>query len=71
MASRLEKLKDLEGKLEKALVSCEYKSLAAIARQYRETLKDIEEIEGTQDDDDDIADILQQRAADGKPGAVR
>ena len=42
-----------------------------MARQYRETLKEIEEIEGAQDDDDEISRILSERAAAGKPGAVR
>jgi hypothetical protein len=69
--TRLEKLKTLEATLVAAMEVCDAKSLASIARQYRETLKEIEEIEGTEDSDDDIADILQQRAADGKPGAVR
>ena len=50
---------------------CDAKSLSGIARQYRETLKEIEEIEGTEDDDDDIAKLLAQRDADGKAGAVR
>lgn len=51
--------------------NCDQKTLAALARQYRETLKEIEEIEGTTDDDDDIAKLLAQRDADGKAGAVR
>ena len=44
--SRLEKLKELEIQLALAMRECQNKELAAIARQYRETLKDIEEIEG-------------------------
>ena len=47
------------------------RDMASLARQYRETLKEIEEIEGTQDDDDDIGKILADREADGKAGAVR
>lgn len=47
------------------------RDMASLARQYRETLKEIEEIEGTTDDDDDIAKLLAQRDADGKTGAVR
>ena len=53
------------------MADCDTKSLSGIARQYRETLKEIEEIEGTEDNDDDIAEILAQRDADGKAGAVR
>lgn len=44
--SRLEKLKDLEAELEKQMKKANSRSIAAIARQYRETLKEIEEIEG-------------------------
>ena len=47
------------------------RDMASLARQYRETLKEIEEIEGTEDNDDDIAELLAQRDADGKAGAVR
>lgn len=69
--SRLEKLKDLEIKLALSMQECENKELAAIARQYRETLKEIEEIEGAEANDDDIAGILSEREAAGKAGAVR
>lgn len=69
--SRLEKLKELEIKLALSMQECENKELAAIARQYRETLKEIEEIEGAQANDDDISEILSERAAAGKSGAVR
>ena len=47
------------------------RDLAQLSRQYRETLKEIEEIEGAQQNDDDIAEILSERAAAGKSGAVR
>lgn len=47
------------------------RDLAQLSRQYRETLKEIEEIEGSEDNDDDIAELLAQRDADGKAGAVR
>lgn len=47
------------------------RDLAQLSRQYRETLKEIEEIEGAGDQDDEIGEILGNRAADGKPGAVR
>lgn len=50
---------------------CDQKSLAGIARQYRETIREIEEIEGNIDNDDDIAKLLSRRDADGKTGAVR
>lgn len=47
------------------------RDLAGLAKQYRETLREIEELEGGTDDGDEIASILAGRAADGKPGAVR
>ena len=43
--TRLEKLKELELVLQERLQFAEEKSVAALARQYRETLKEIEEIE--------------------------
>ena len=46
------------------------RDMASLAKQYRETLREIEEIEGTEDDDD-ISRLLAQRDADGKAGSVR
>lgn len=62
--TRLEKLKDLEKTLEHALNTSDIKSMAAIARQYRETIKEIEEIEGI-DEADEISNIL---TGFGEPG---
>ena len=47
------------------------REIAAIARQYRETLREIAEIEGTDNNEDEIAEILQERASKGKAGAIR
>jgi hypothetical protein len=47
------------------------KTVASLAKQYRETIAEIEELEGTGESDDEIGEILQERAADGKSGAVR
>lgn len=47
------------------------RTFAAIARQYRETLREIEEIEGTENDGDEIESILQRRSDNGAAGAVR
>ena len=71
MADRLVKLKELEAKLLIAMEEADVRTLAPIAKQYRETIREIEEIEGTADDGDEISEILAERAADGKPGAVR
>lgn len=69
---RLAELKTLARILAERIDICEStRDLPALSRQYRETIKEIEEIEGVKDDGDEIADILAGRAADGKPGAVR
>ena len=47
------------------------KALPPLAKQYRETIREIEEIEGANNHGDEVSDILGERAADGKPGAVR
>ena len=47
------------------------RDLAQLSRQYRETLKEIEEIEGAEAHNDEIGEILSRRDTDGKPGAVR
>ena len=71
MDDRLTKLKDLESRLLVAMDDADNKTLAALARQYRETIREIEELERSTDTDDEIGDILRQREADGEPGAVR
>lgn len=63
--TRLEKLKELEATLKEALEEADLKSMAAIARQYRETIREIEEIEGT-NETDEISAILF--AGDGISG---
>ncbi len=47
------------------------RDLAQLSKQYRETLREIEEMEGVAKDNDEIGELLAERAADGKPGAVR
>lgn len=68
---RLEKLRALEEKIYVAMQTADDRSLPALAKQYRETIREIEEIEGAEAHDDEIGEILSERAADGKPGAVR
>ena len=69
---RLNQLITLREKLANAIDCCEsMRDLAALSRQYRETLKEIEEMEGTAKDNDEIGELLAERAADGKPGTVR
>lgn len=62
---RLEKLKVLEVDLRSALDCADAHNIAQLARQYRETLREIEELEKDDDDLDEIARILANR----KPGA--
>ena len=47
------------------------RGLSQLAKQYRETLMEIEQIEGAEPSGDEISEILADRAADGKSGAVR
>ena len=46
------------------------RDMASLARQYRETLKEIEEIEGAGTDGDEITELLSSRESARKPGAV-
>lgn len=70
--NRLEQLKKLRDTLAKAIDECEsMRDLAALSRQYRETIREIEDLEGGAQDGDEIGDLLAERRADGKPGAVR
>lgn len=71
-APRLEQLKELLEILAEAIDQRPgARDLAGLSKQYRETVKEIEEIEGAGGNDDEIGEILGSRAADGKPGAVR
>ena len=71
-ASRLDQLREL---LEILAESIDQKpgarDLASLSKQYRETVREIEELGGAGDQDDEIGEILGARCADGKPGAVR
>ena len=70
--SRLEKLRALAVVIAEQIdFGDESHSMAQLARQYRETIREIEEIEGRDEDGDDIDAIIDSRTAAGKPGAVR
>ncbi len=70
--SRLEQLQMLAETLASEIDLCDdCKSMAQLARQYRETIREIEELKGMTDGNDEISEILSQRKADGKSGAVR
>ena len=70
-ASRLEQLRALLVVLANKVDSNPgARDLAQLSKQYRETLQEIEDLEGLQASDA-IADILKKRTAAGKPGPVR
>ena len=56
--NRLEKLKELETELRALMKKANSRTFATLARQYRETLREIEEIEAADDDNDEIAKLL-------------
>ena len=47
------------------------RDLAQLVKQYRETSKEIEEIEGATIHDDEIAEILSERESNGEARSVR
>ena len=70
--TRLDQLRKLADQLAKQIdLGEDLKQLAPLAKQYRETIKEIQEIEGVVIEDDEIGEILSAREADGKSGAVR
>lgn len=69
---RIDQLIELRNALATAIDNCEsMRDLAALSRQYRETIYEIEEIENYENSNDELSEILDSRKADGKPGAVR
>lgn len=59
MDGRLQRLINLRDTLSDAIENCDSKrDLAALAKQYRETLKEIEEIEGENHGEDEIEKLL-------------
>lgn len=47
------------------------RDLASLSKQYRETLAEIEALEGNVKQDDEIGELLKSRQANGKSNAVR
>lgn len=69
---RLKQLKALAKVLACSIDACkDARALPQLAKQYRDTVREIEEMEGAPSDDDEVGAILAQRQQDGKPGAVR
>ena len=75
--SRLEQLENLAKILAKQIDECAKnmvdgpKLMPQLSKQYRETIREIEEIRGADREDDEIGEILSARKANGKPDAVR
>lgn len=67
---RLEKLKALAELLAEKMDEVKYiKDLPPLAKQYRETIREIDELEGGAGSDDEISEILSSR--DGMSDSVR
>ena len=67
--NRLEKLKELEAELKNLMSKANSRSFAPLAKQYRDTIREIEEIEGGSEDGGEIEKILGDN--DGKPSSIR
>lgn len=69
--TRLEQLKELlEILAEEIDARPGARDMASLARQYRETLKEIDEIEGADTDGDEITELLSSRESARKSSAA-
>lgn len=59
--SRLDKLRELEAQLRELMDYANTRSYALLAKQYRDTLREIDEIESGDEGDDEIALIIRKR----------
>lgn len=74
--NRLEQLKNLAkflaNQIDNSTETVEgQKTIPQLCKQYRDTIREIEDIEGVDKSDDEIEEILSARKADGKSGSVR
>lgn len=69
--TRLEKLKEVEAELKELMKKANSRTFAQLSKEYRATIREIDEIEGAEPLIDEIEDILNKRKDSGKPGAVR
>ena len=65
----IEKLEALAADLAMRLEGADDKTAAGLARQYRETICEIERMKGLEQKDDEIDELIS--SGDGLPGAVR
>lgn len=71
-SGRLEQLKMLERILADEIDQRPgARDLASLAKQYRETIEEIENIEGVKSNNDAIGNILEKRNADGRSRPTR
>ena len=63
VVNRLDKLKALEAELRAAMDGADSRTLAPLAKQYRETIREIDELEENNGELDEIARILANRQA--------
>ena len=68
--THIEQLKALAKLLAEKLDDPMEQNTAQLAKQYRETINDIAELEGYDDIDDELSRIISDREADGKSGAI-
>lgn len=61
--ARLDKLRALEAELRAAMDGSDARTLAPLAKQYRETIREIDELENDNGELDEIARILANRQA--------
>ena len=61
--NRLDKLRELESNLHELMGRANSRSYPALAKQYRDTLREIEEIEGQDDAADEISEIIGRKAS--------
>lgn len=57
---RLEQLAELRDDLKERMEYAENREYAALARQYRETIREIDEIESGEDGDDRAAELVRR-----------
>ena len=68
--TRLEKLKRLEDDIYELMQKANSRTYSSLAKQYRETIKEIEEIEGSDNGEDEIAKLIGE-CTDGQSRSVR
>lgn len=67
-SDRLSQLVELRGILARQIDVCESsRDLASLSRQYRETIREIDEIENGENEDDRAAQLVKRHRQSGQP----